>query len=405
MIDEIVLGEEDSPLRQPIAAALADHDGLRPLVPMRGVHRENPAQALAQFPMRHRLQDVAREPEFREVLGAAHAVGGGQQHEPDIVKARVAGDAASELESVAVRHHVIQNGEIEFSLLGALERLQRGLRTLDADRTHSQMQELPIEYLAVGRVVVDHEDALVREHGGVEARILASVRGCAEAGREPERFYLFVLPAEDAGLALHQHDQAADDGQPESGAAEVTRGGCVELRERLKQGADVRRRNTDAGVADLAADDQARRRQIRRASSRSIRRVIERLEASRNRRGPLDHPRRGPLTPASVFRRRTSAPCFNRSQLDASTTRHFGGTGLGLSIVRRLVVLMQGETGVLSRENEGLTFWFTARFGASTNGGEDASFDAAVLAHKRVLVVTTTRPTARYSIGSSCIWE
>ncbi len=75
------------------------------------------------------------------------------------------------------------------------------------------------------------------------------------------------------------------------------------------------------------------------------------------------------------------------SQLDASTTRHFGGTGLGLSIVRRLVVLMQGETGVLSRENEGSTFWFTARFGASTNGGEDASFDAAVLAHKRVLVV------------------
>src|SRR3984885_9143912 len=34
------------------------------------------------------------------------------------------------------------------------------------------------------------------------------------------------------------------------------------------------------------------------------------------------------------------------SQIDASTTRHYGGTGLGLSIVRRLVALMDGETGV-----------------------------------------------------------
>jgi signal transduction histidine kinase/ligand-binding sensor domain-containing protein/DNA-binding response OmpR family regulator len=75
------------------------------------------------------------------------------------------------------------------------------------------------------------------------------------------------------------------------------------------------------------------------------------------------------------------------SQLDASTTRHFGGTGLGLSIVRRLVDLMQGETGVFSREGEGSVFWFTARFGPSANTSESTSFDAAVLADRRVLVV------------------
>ncbi len=75
------------------------------------------------------------------------------------------------------------------------------------------------------------------------------------------------------------------------------------------------------------------------------------------------------------------------SQLDASTTRHYGGTGLGLSIVRRLVELMDGDTGVESAEGVGSLFWFTARFGASVRRMDSRRTDLELLVDRRVLVV------------------
>ncbi len=59
------------------------------------------------------------------------------------------------------------------------------------------------------------------------------------------------------------------------------------------------------------------------------------------------------------------------SQIDASTTRHFGGSGLGLALSRSLVEMMGGEIGVESPPGQGAIFSFSLHLPLAPAAEED----------------------------------
>ncbi len=76
------------------------------------------------------------------------------------------------------------------------------------------------------------------------------------------------------------------------------------------------------------------------------------------------------------------------SQVDASTSRHFGVTGLGLSISKRLCELMGGTIEAKSEEGIGSTFQFTIVVGLpSTRRAILSPPDNVSLSGKKVLIV------------------
>ncbi|WP_413205420.1 ATP-binding protein [Rhodospirillum sp. A1_3_36] len=85
------------------------------------------------------------------------------------------------------------------------------------------------------------------------------------------------------------------------------------------------------------------------------------------------------------------------SQAEDDTARRFGGTGLGLSISKRLVEMMGGRIGVVSKEGKGATFWFRLSLPVVEDEQDGASekCEGPDLSGYRVLVATVGEVTRK----------
>ena len=83
------------------------------------------------------------------------------------------------------------------------------------------------------------------------------------------------------------------------------------------------------------------------------------------------------------------------SQVDASTTRHYGGTGLGLAISRRLAELMGGTMSVTSEPDRGSCFRFTIVAMRAPGRSRTGRFAAQPALVRRSILIVDDNPTNR----------
>ena len=92
------------------------------------------------------------------------------------------------------------------------------------------------------------------------------------------------------------------------------------------------------------------------------------------------------------------------SQIDSSTTRHFGGTGLGLAISRSLAELMGGGVGVSSVPGQGSTFRFSIVAETDPDWRSPPAGDATEFEGRRLLLVDDNDTNRRLIRSSAQLW-
>jgi len=91
------------------------------------------------------------------------------------------------------------------------------------------------------------------------------------------------------------------------------------------------------------------------------------------------------------------------TQADSSIAKRYGGSGLGTSIAKNLVELMGGEMGLVSKENEGSTFWFELPFMLQAEPFSDQQPN--YINNSRILLVATHSERHNELIKYLTNWE